>query len=198
MTSSTPISSVVLTRYAGALIDLAEESKSVSKIQKDLKDIEAMIASSDELAQLISSPLVSQQKQEKIIGDIATKAKLQTLTQNFLGVLVQNRRLYALEGVIKVFHKIVSQRSGEVSVRVETAHKLTAAQEKDFTKKLSAVIGSDISVETVVAPEIIGGMVVTIGSYMVDDSVRRKIERLNSALKQTSNQNTVQNLKEVV
>ena len=195
--SSEPISSVVLTRYAGALIDLAEKAKSVSKVQKDFRDIEAMIKESPELGRVISSPLISQQKQEKIINDIAAKAKLQKLTKNFLGVLVQNRRLNTLVGVIKVYHKLVSARSGEVSVRVQTAQKLTATQEKDFQKKISSAIGSNVLVEAVVAPEILGGMVITIGSYMIDDSVRRKLERLGSALKKGSNQNTV-NLKEVV
>ena len=132
------------------------------------------------------------------MADIAAKAKLQALTKNFLSVLVENRRLNALPGVIGAYDKIVSMRSGEVAVRVETAVKMSVSQEKEFTKKLSTVIGSDISVETFVTPEILGGMIVTIGSYMVDDSVRRKLERLGATLRQSSNQNTVQNLKEVV
>lgn len=197
------VSSVVLSRYVGALIDLAEESKSIKKIQKDFSEIEAMIASSDELADLIFSPLVAQQKQEQIISEIATKAKLDKLTKNFLGVLVQNRRLNALLGMIAEFKKEISKRSGEVLVRVETASKLSAAEQKDVEAKISKVIGSNISVEAVVTPEILGGMIVTIGSYMVDDSVRRKLERLGSALKQGSNQNNInqtkaKNLKEVV
>ncbi len=201
--SSAPVSLVVLSRYTGALIDLAEESNSIKKIQKDFSELEAMIASSDELAQLISSPLVSQGKQEQIISEIAKKAKLQELTSNFLGVLVQNRRLNALSAIIKTFDREVSKRSGEVLVRIETASKLSSAEQKDFQAKISDVIGSNVSVETVVSPEILGGMIVTVGSYMVDDSVRRKLERLSSALKQGSNQNNinqtkVKNLKEVV
>ncbi len=198
MTSSSSISSVVLSRYAGALVDLAEKASSVKDVQKDFREIEAMVNSSDELAYVISSPLISQQAQGKVISDLAKKAKFNKLTQNFLGVLVQNRRLGALLGVIKAYDKAVSVRSGEVSVRVETATPLSATQEKEFQKKLSVVIGSSVLVETVVAPEILGGMIVTIGSHMVDDSVRRKLERLSSALKQGSNQNNIQNLKEVV
>ncbi len=197
MTTSS-VSSVVLKRYAGALIDLAEDKKSVQKIQSDLAEITTMIEESPDLSAFISSPLISRQKQEDVIVEIASKAKLDKLTQNFLGVLVQNRRLNALPGIIKTFHKIVSERSGQVSVRVETATKMSTTQEKEFTKKLSKVIGADITVETQVTPEIIGGMVVTIGSYMVDDSVRRKLSRLGAVLKQGSNQNTVQNLKEVI
>ncbi len=196
MTSS--VSSVVLSRYAGALIDLAEEAKAVEKVQKDFADIAAMIAGSDDLASVISSPLISQQKQENIISDIAKKAKLHKLTSNFLNVLVENRRLNALEGVIKSYNQEMSKRSGEVSVRVETSAKLTSAQEKEFQSKISGAIGSDVSIETHVTPEIMGGSIITIGSYMIDDSVRRKLERLGSALKQSSNSNTNQNLKEVV
>ncbi len=198
MTSSSTVSSVVLSRYAGALLDLAEKAGLVKDTQKDLREIEVMIDGSEELGRFVSSPLVSKIAQEKAIADIASKAKLNKLTQNFLGVLVQNRRLNALGGIIGAYNKAVSVRSGEVSVRVETAVKLTAAQEKDFKKKLSATIGSDVLVETIVDPDILGGMIVTVGSYMVDDSVRRKLERLGSALKQGSNQNNSQNLKEVV
>ncbi len=195
--SSEPISSVVMTRYAGALIDLAEKGKSVQKVQKDFQDIEAMIADTPELGEVISSPLVSQAKQEKIISDIASKAKLQKLTKNFLGVLVENRRLNILVGVIRAYNKIVSLRSGEVTVQVQTAQKMTVTQEKALNKKISSAIGSNVLVEAVVVPEILGGMIVTVGSYMVDDSVRRKLERLGASLKNNSNQNTV-NLKEVV
>ncbi len=201
MTSSSTVSSVVLSRYAGALIDLAEQVSAVKAVQKDFREIEAMIKGSKELESFISSPLISKQAQEKVISDISNKAKLNKLTKNFLGVLVLNRRLNALEGVIKAYDEAVSLRSGELSVRVETAVKLTAAQEKAFQKKISAVIGSNALVDAVVTPEILGGMIVTIGSYMVDDSVRRKLERLGSALRQGSNQNNSnqdQNLKEVV
>jgi len=197
VTSSMPISSVVLSRYAGALIDLAEKDKAIEKIQKDLNDLRGMIDSSDDLHSLISSPMVSKENQEKAIADIAKKAKFQKLTNNFLGVLVENRRLAALPGIIQAYDKLVAKRSGLIEVSVETAEKLTAAQRKSVEKGISSALKTDIKLTEKVTPEIIGGMVVTIGSYMIDDSVRRKLERLNVALKGHSNQNTV-NLKEVV
>jgi len=197
VSSSVSISSVVLSRYAGTLLDLAHVAKSVPKIQKDMDDLLAIISSSDDLAQAITSPLLSQARQAAVITDIAKKAKLQKLTQNFLGVLVQNRRLNALEGMIKEFTRLVSISSGEVAVRVETATKMSAAQAKSFQKNIEGALGQSVSMEMDVTPEIIGGTVVTIGSYMIDDSVRRKLERLNVALISGSNQNTV-NLKEVV
>ena len=197
MSSSTPISSIVFTRYAGALVDLAEQAKSVEKVQGDLSALENMISNSSELAEVVNSPLVSQSKQAGAIDAIAAKAKFNKLTSNFLAVLVQNRRLDALSGVIKAYKKIIAQKSGQVEISLETSVKLTATQSKEFQKKIEKALGSSVSIEEKVTPEIMGGVIVTIGSYMIDDSVRRKLERLGVALK-SSNQNTVQNLKEVV
>lgn len=198
MSSSVSISSVVLSRYAGALIDLAEDAKAVSKIEKDFVDLKKMLEDSQDLRSLVESQSISAQQQMAFIEDLCAKAKFQKLTFNFLGVLIQNRRLNALEGIIEAFGKAVAKRAGHVSVSVETAEKLTASQEKDIKSKIEKALGTGVTIEAKVTPEIIGGMVVTIGSYMVDDSVRRKIERLGVALKSNANQNTIQNLKEVV
>ncbi len=187
MTSSMPISSVVFRRYAGALIDLAEKGKVVEKIRKDMSDVRAMVEASDDLSSLIYSPLISQEKQGGVVADVASKAKLQKLTKNFLNVLVKNRRLNALPGIINEFDHEIARRSGQIGVSVTTAHKMSAAQRKSVEKKVSEALSADVKMEEVVDPEILGGMVVTVGSYMIDDSVRRKLERLSSALKSNSN-----------
>jgi len=197
VSSSTPISSIVFTRYAGALVDLAEQAKSVDKVQGDLSALDNMISNSPELAEIVNSPLVSQSKQANAIDAIAAKSKFNKLTSNFLAVLVQNRRLDALSGIIKAYKRIIAKKSGLIEVSLETSVKLTAAQSKEFQKNIEKALGSSVSIEEKVTPEIMGGVIVTIGSYMIDDSVRRKLERLGVALK-SSNQNTVQNLKEVV
>ncbi len=198
MPSSTPISSVVFTRYAGALIDLAEKAKSVDKIRDDLLALGNMIDESPEFAEVVSSPLISKAKQASFMGVIADRARFNKLTKNFLGVLVQNRRLDALPGIINAYKKIIAKKSGQIEVSVETSVKLTASQSKEFKKKIEKALGSAVFVEEKITPEIMGGVIVTIGSYMIDDSVRRKLERLGAALKSSSNQNTVQNLKEVI
>ncbi len=198
MSSSVPVSSVVLSRYAGALVDLAEDAKVVVKIEKDFAALKKMMSDSNDLRAVMTSQSISATQQMSVIKDICDKAKLQKLTHNFLGVLVENRRLSALEGMIESFSKIVAKRAGHVEVSVETAEKLSAAQEKEIKKKIETAIGAGVTIESKVTPEIIGGIIVTIGSYMVDDSVRRKIERLGVALKSNANQNTTQNLKEVV
>ncbi|MBI1301844.1 MAG: ATP synthase F1 subunit delta [Alphaproteobacteria bacterium] len=191
-------STVISSRYAGVLADLAEDQKSVSKIQKDVEALIQITKESDDFRTFISSPLMSKGQQAEGMKAIAKKAKLQTLTQNFLNVLIDNGRLNALESILRTFQDVMAKRSGEIKVQIQTAEKLTAAQEKNVAKKISKAIGSDVLVEAQVSPEILGGMIVTVGSYMVDDSVRRKLERLGSVLKQGANQNSVQNLKEVV
>lgn len=198
MSSSMPISSLIFSRYAGALIDLAEQGKAVDKVHKDLSSLGKAIESSDELQRLISSPLVSSQKQADVINEIAKKAKFNDMTKNFIGVLSQNRRLGALPGIIISYGKMVAAKSGQVEVSLETAAKLSSEQLKEFETKVGTALGTSIILEEKVSPEIMGGMIVTIGSYMIDDSVRRKLERLGMALKSNANQNTVKNLKEVV
>ncbi len=198
MATSSTTSSVVFSRYAGALVDLASNSKEFKKVSADIDVIDQLFADSSDFASFAASRTLSRKEQEAAVEAIAKKFKFQKLTKNFLGVLIDNRRLDALGGIATEYKAEVSRRSGEVKVRVETAAKLTAAQAKEVQKKISKAIGNDVVVDAVVTPEILGGMVVTIGSYMIDDSVRRKVERLGFALKQGSNENTVQNLKEVI
>jgi len=118
-----------------------------------------------------------------------------TLTTNFLKTLVANRRLNILESVLAAFQQEVSKRRGGIAVTVEAAQDLTAAQIKKLQDILKKETGADIALHTKVTPEILGGMVVTVGSHMIDDSVQRKLERLKVSLSSSANENT--NLKEV-
>lgn len=191
-------SSVICTRYAGALVDLAEKEKVVDKVQKDLESLGAVIAASGDLSDVILSPLVSSAQQGAIVLELADKIKAQKLTKNFLGVLTQNRRVGALLGVAKAYDKIVAERSGLVDVCVQTAEALGEEQSKAVKEKIEKAIKASVRMEEEVSPDIMGGMVVTIGSYMIDDSVRRKIERLGMALKSGVYQDgSVSNEKEV-
>ena len=191
-------SSLICTRYAGALVDLAEKDKAVDKIQNDLLALRAALELSEELNEAITSPLVSSSEQANVMDALAKKVKMQKLTQNFLGVLAQNRRVGALPGIIGAYEKIVAQRSGLVDVCVETAETLSKEQVKAVKSKVEKALGATVRLEEKVSPDIMGGMVVTIGSYMIDDSVRRKIERLGMALKPGANQDiSVSNVKEV-
>ncbi len=198
MTASRPISSVVLTRYSGALIDLAEEAKAVDKVRQDLMSFADIVEKNEDLAHFIRSPLTNKSKQVNIVTEIAKKSKFHDLTQNFLCVLAQNRRLANVVEIVRTVEKMIAQRQGVSVVGVTTAVPMSEPQKKELQTKIAASLGHDVALEIKVDPAILGGMIVTIGSRMIDDSVRRKLERLNVLLTQGANTNTVQTLKEVV
>lgn len=195
MSNAAQSSSVVASRYVGALIDLAENSKKLKDVEKDLADLAAMTASSEDLKHLIRSPLIGDSQQYAAVEAIAKKARFTTITTNFLKVLIHNRRLNILESILSVFQREVAKRRGEIIVTVETAQDLTAGQVKDLQAALKKETGADIVLNTKVEPSILGGMIVTVGSHMIDDSVARKLEKLKTSMTGGANENT--NLKEV-
>lgn len=189
MASSTRVSSVLASRYAAALIDLAEAAGKTASVERDLKALSAMIDESPDLALLLNSPVFSRKSQTDALNQLAVRAGFDRLTQNFLGVLVHNRRLNAVGAIIEAFRQQLSSRRGEVTVKVETAQDLSPAQIKALQDALSKGMGKNVSIRADVVPDLMGGMVVTVGSKMIDDSVRRKLEKLKLAMGKQANQN---------
>lgn len=157
---------------------MAAESKSLDKVEKDVIDLEAMLSESDSLRALIVNPLIGRGEQRDVIMALADKAKFQKLTKHFLGMMAENRRLNILSALVEMFAREMIKRRGEISAAVETAHPLTAAQTKALQAELKKAVGSDVTLDVKVNEELIGGMIVTVGSLMIDDSVRHKIERM--------------------
>ena len=189
--SNLSATSTVVIRYANALMDLAADSKAVDKVLKDLGELAKMIDSSSDLAAMISSPMIEKAQQQEAMFALAKKAKFQKLTSNFFGVLVQNGRLSALPVVITAFQNEYAKRQGQVSATVTAAQKLSAKQEKELQASLSKVAGSDVVLDIQIDPEILGGLIVKIGSTMIDNSVSRKLVRLKNAMsKSGANENT--------
>lgn len=195
MSAASRVSSVVTSRYANALLELAEESKAVPKIESDIKDLEAMLSSSADLSELVENPRISKTKQREAMEAIAAKAKFQKLTMNFLNVLIENRRLNIVHAVAKAVLQELSKRRGEKTAHVRVAQDLSAKQIKDLEDSLSKASGNPVTLEVEVDPSILGGMVVTMDSRMVDDSVAGKLERLKKMMGQSSNENVTQNSK---
>lgn len=196
MTKATKVSSAVTSRYATAFIELAEESRNVEKVEKDLKELAAMLSSSADLATLVHSPTANKAQQIKALTAIAEKAQFQDLTKNFLGVLVKNRRISALAQVIEAVHAGLSKRRGEITAEIQTAQDLTDKQLKDIQAALTKGLGQEVAIKARVEPSILGGMIVTVGSQMIDDSVARKLERLKTAMGRQANENTNEAKKE--
>jgi F-type H+-transporting ATPase subunit delta len=185
---------LVAVRYAAVLLDMAAEAKAVDKVESDFVDLEKMVLESQDLQTMIDNPLISRTQQEKAIIAIAKKAKFNKLTVNFLGILAHNRRLNKLSAVVRAFKDELSARRGEVQAYVETAYVLTNAQTKALQDQLSKAMGTSVALNVEENSELLGGMVVTVGSTMIDDSVRCKLDKLKRAMGAGSND---QQLKEV-
>lgn len=195
MSAASRVSSVVTSRYANALLDLAEDNKAVDKIESDMKDLQAMLAGSDDLSELVENPRIAKSKQQIAIEAISKKAKFQKLTINFLNVLIENRRLSALSPLVNSVITEISSRRGEKIAQVRVAQDLTAKQIKELETSLTKSSGSPVTLDVQVDPSLLGGMVVTMDSRMVDDSVAGKLARLKMAMGQGSNENINQNSK---
>lgn len=170
-------------RYATALFDLADQQQALDAIAADLIKLRQMIEESPELARLIRSPIMSRDVQARAMATLAEKAELGTMVRNFVGVVARNRRLFALTGIIKGFLGLLAVRRGEVTAEVTAAQALTKGQLTAINEQLNRAIGSKVAVDVRVDPAIIGGLVVKVGSRMVDGSLRTKLTRLQLAMR---------------
>jgi F-type H+-transporting ATPase subunit delta len=170
-------------RYAAALFDLADERKELDTVAADLRQLRDMIQGSPDLRRLVRSAVLSRVEQARAIGAVAESAGLSQLTRNFLGLIAQNRRLFALPAMIDAYLAQLAARRGEVTAQVVAAQPLTPAQEAAVNEQLRKAVGSKVAVEIKVDPSLLGGMIVKVGSRMVDASVRSKLQRLQFAMK---------------
>lgn len=198
MSSATRVSSVVTSRYAKAILDLATEKKKIEKIEADMKDLGAMLEASDELRALVHDPRISKAKQQDVVNALVSKAKLQDITSNFLNVLIENRRLNILGAVITRIHQDLAKMRGERVAKIKVAQDMSPKQIQELEASLAKASGSTVTLDIQVDPALLGGMVITLDSRMIDDSVAGKLERLKLAMSRGSNENQVQNLSEVV
>ena len=173
-------------RYATALFELADEQKSLDAVAADLDGLQAMIDESTDFHRMIRSPVLSRDAQAGAIGAIAASAGFSELAAKFLGLLARNRRLFALPAMIRAFRELVAAHRGEVTAEVTSAKVLSDGQLNSIRKALKAAIGSDVSIHPKVEPGLLGGLVVRLGSRMMDNSLRSQLERLKIAMKGTA------------
>lgn len=170
-------------RYATALFELAVDNNAVDQVAQDLADLKAMLEESEDLRKLVLSPVIAREEQGRAMTAVMGKAQISDLTNRFVGVVAQNRRLFELEGMIIAFQSLHAQQKGEVTAEVTSAKKLTQKQVDSLTASLKEAIGSDVAVEQKVDPAVLGGLVVKVGSRMVDSSLRTKLQSLQLAMK---------------
>ena len=170
-------------RYASALFDLASEAGTVSAVESDLDSLEAALRESAELRALIKNPEISREQIGKVMTGLGAAMGLSELTQNFLGVLAENRRVADLPAMIRAFHMIAAAQRGEVTAEVASAHALTDEQVATLETKLRAREGRTVKLKTRVDPALLGGLVVTVGSKRIDGSIRTRLNSLAQAMK---------------
>ena len=170
-------------RYAAALYELADADNKLDKVAGDLRALDAMIGESEDLSRLISSPVLSRDEQTNGILALCKKASMDELTQRFVGTTAQNRRLFALPSIIKAYLDELSYRRGEATAEIVSAQKLDENQLKAVSDVLKKAIGSKISVEQKVDESLLGGMIVKVGSRMVDSSIKTKLQQLRLSMK---------------
>lgn len=183
METSAGIQASLAGRYASALFDLASENGTVTAVETDLDKLETGLSESSELAMLTTSPKVSRDGAKKALWGVSAIMGLSDLTQNFLGTLAQNRRLSKLPAIIRSFRAIAAAQRGEVSAEVASAHALTDTQLDQLKAKLTAREGRTVKLTTKVDPDLLGGLVVTIGSKRIDGSIRTRLNSLSQAMK---------------
>lgn len=170
-------------RYALALFELARDEKQIETVQASLASLRQALAESEEFRALAESPLVGRDEAARAVAAAADAMRLDPLTKNFLGVLAQNRRLAQLAPAIRAFDMLAARHRGEITAEVTSAHPLTDDQVDAIRKNLRARMGRDIALELDVDPAILGGLVVRIGSRMIDGSVATKLNTLAHAMK---------------
>ena len=170
-------------RYATALFELARDERQLEAVSASVVTLRDALRDSDDLKALTTSPLIGREEALKAIRAAAEAMKLDPLTANFLGVLAQNRRLSQLPQVIRNFNLLAAFHRGETTAEVTSAHPLSDDQVAALRSRLKDRVGRDVSVDLTVDPAILGGLVVKVGSQMIDGSIRTKLNNLASAMK---------------
>lgn len=171
-------------RYATALFDLAQDENVLDAIASDLDDLALLMNESQDLHQLVSSPLYSRDDQARAMAALLEKAGAHALTMKFIGLVASKRRLFVLGDIIKAYKVLLSRHRGEVSAEVVSAIPLGDAQVAALKSSLKQAVGKDVQLEATVDESLLGGLVIKLGSRMVDSSLRTKLNNLKIAMKE--------------
>jgi F-type H+-transporting ATPase subunit delta len=172
-------------RYAAALFELADDKKQLHQTAADLTTLKAMLAESADLRRLIRNPLLTREDKSRALLKLIERATLGDLVRRFVAILGQNRRLDVLPQAIDAYLNQLAQRRGELTAQVSVARPLSARQQRDLVEALRRTVGGRVALDIKIDPALIGGMVVRVGSRMLDSSLRTKLQRLQLAMRGT-------------
>lgn len=170
-------------RYALALFELARDENKLDAVSASLDALKRALDESDDFRTLVTSPLIGREQSAQSVAAVVESMRLDPLTRNFTGVLARNRRLGQLGAVIRAFNLLAASHRGEITAEVTSARPLAADQVEALRGNLRSRFGSDIAVDLQVDPAILGGLVVKVGSQMIDGSIRTKLNTLAQAMK---------------
>ena len=170
-------------RYAAALFELADEQHELDTVAGDLRELRTMLHESTDLGRLLRSPVLSREDQAKAIAALGERAGLSRLTRDFLAVVAGNRRLFAVPAMIEAFLNQLAERRGEITAEVTTAQPLNDTQQNTLGEQLRRAVGRRVTIDVKVDPSLLGGMIVKVGSRMIDGSLKSRLHRLQLAMK---------------
>ncbi len=184
MSEPASISTGIAARYATALFELATEAKALDALEGDVAALEGAIQGSADLQDMISSPIYGREESAAAIGAVATAMNLGPMTANTLKLMAAKRRLFVLPALLRALREKIADHKGEVTVDVTSAKPLTQAQSDKLAQALKASVGKQVNLNATVDESLIGGLVVKVGSKMIDSSVRSKLNALQNSMKE--------------
>jgi F-type H+-transporting ATPase subunit delta len=178
------ISSGIAARYATAVFDIAKGDNGLDALEQDIDTLDAALKDSADFRDLIGSPVYSRDAQGKAVAALADKMGLSGTMKNTLGLMASKRRLFVLPQLVAVLREKIAEHKGEVTADVVSAKALTKTQSEKLSKTLAASVGKDVKINATVDESLIGGLVVKVGSRMIDTSIRSKLNSLQNAMKE--------------
>lgn len=178
------ISSGIAARYATAVFELAKDASDLKKLESNIDDVRAALADSEDFRVLISSPLYSRDDQSNAIAGIVAKMKLMPMLASTLGLMASKRRLFVLPQLLDRLHDLIAEDKGEVTAEVISAKAMTKTQADKLAAAIKSRIGKNVKIDATVDQELIGGLVVKVGSKMIDTSIRSKLNSLQNVMKE--------------
>ncbi len=182
MAKNKTVPSQLTERYALALVGLAQDNKILDQVEADIESLANLLNESMDFCRLITASSISTTDRIAVLSEISKKAKFQKETTNFLNVLISNGRIHALPNMIEGVRTLLAEKRGEITAKVETVYDLTATQQKALSKELSEMTGKTVVLDLSLNSELLGGMIVTIGSVRIDSSVSGRLDRLQAAM----------------
>jgi len=179
-----PTISAAARRYAEALFDLALEQKALEAVESDLKALRRSIEASADFRSFLKSPVYGAEDKARAVAAIAEKSALSGLTRDFLAVVAANRRLFLLESMMIAFDRRLADHRGEVSAEAIAAAALNDEQMKRLRGEIERAVGKAVNLSVKVDHDLLGGMIVKVGSKMIDSSLKTKLNRLKSVMKE--------------